>query len=108
MTNDAPRFIKRTSYGLRADKLSLMGWVSSNPGSSSVYHRGYLPTDRSPEHVKHHDQKMMAPAVGQLANLMSEMADEGLVYLTQNRINPMDYEYIATVTSCYDFSERVK
>lgn len=67
------------------------------PGSKLVYHVGYLPLDKPQIGQNEEERTPEQVAVGELARLAMWAGSRGFVELTQKRLRPMVYRYIATV-----------
>lgn len=66
-------------------------------GDQFVYHSGYLPTDKlrsvtlnGARYVYRNDE------LRELASVALELSEEGYIHLTQRKLGPHEYEYIAT------------
>jgi hypothetical protein len=63
-------------------------------GQKVIYHTGFLAVDRSqPGDQK---QKMFSQAVGFIGDTALNLSDAGRVFLTQRKLGPGNFEYIAT------------
>ena len=71
--------------------------VTSRPGSSYIYHRGFLCRDREPQTYEN-GRSQVEEEVHELGLAAMAAEKDGLVTLTQRRIGRENYEYIATKT----------
>lgn len=70
-------------------------YTNSLRGKSLVYHIGYLARDRETR-PRDATEKAYYEEIGAVANYLFKLSDEGRVSLSQKRIAPMQFEYIAT------------
>ncbi len=75
---------------------NVKAWYSNAlRGKSLVYHIGYLAKDRETR-PRDATEKAYYAEISDVANYLFGLAEEGRVSLSQKRIGPMQFEYIAT------------
>lgn len=78
------------------DKVREMLQFAAYPaGTSMIYHTGFIVKDRE-RGRKYGEVKRRAEAAHAVAKMALELSEAGKAYLTQRRIGPEVYEYIAT------------
>ncbi len=79
---------------LVVDAAAFAAWLkAAHPGSPIEYHRGHLVIDRQPK-LDAPDNQARA-ALHRLATRVLKAADQGLVYLVQQRHGREDFSYLA-------------
>ena len=77
-----------------ANEPEFCAWLgNAMPGDACEYHRGFLVCDRYPD--KENLRRQESNRIGALADRVSSLAAQGLVCLTQRRIGPEDFSYLA-------------
>lgn len=86
---------KPPALSLLLGEEALCLWLGeARPGGTIAYHCGHLALDRARIHTRLSEKDRRE--LSAIANRVANLADEGRLILTQSRVGPDEFRYVAT------------